>query len=204
MERVDKLIIFARAPRLGQVKTRLAAEVGSQSALDIYSQLLALLLESLKSLKHVEIAFAPPDAEAELRPLLPASWKLRPQIEGTLDARLVHAFDHAFSEGASKVAIIGSDCPYVTPHHIRQGFAALNQADAVFGPATDGGYWLVALKAPHPELFQDIPWSTSEVLARSLANARNSNLKLDLLEILSDVDTKADWHAFKKAPPQKP
>ena len=194
----DQLIIFARAPRLGQVKRRLAAEVGEPAALDIYQQLLATLFANLASLKNVHLACEPPGSEPEFQPLLPPGWTLGPQSQGDLGHRLAHAFHAAFANGAKKVAIIGSDCPHVTPKHIREAFSSLNKADAVFGPATDGGYWLIALKAPRPQLFQDIPWSTPEVLARSLATARALGLQIDLLEILSDVDTKADWHGFLK------
>lgn len=197
-KRVDKLIIFARAPRLGQVKTRLAAEVGEQGALEIYHQLLATLFGNLREVKHVEIACTPVNAEEDFRALLPRGWNVRPQAEGELGVRLSAAFEAAFAQGARKVAILGSDCPYVTAGHVREAFASLNKADAVFGPATDGGYWLVGLKAAHPELFREIPWSTPDVLARSLAAAKGLGLKIDLLEILSDVDTKADWQGFLK------
>ena len=195
---MEKLIIFARAPRLGQVKTRLAAETSPAVALEIYQQLLARLFTNLKSLKQVEIACTPADAREEFQPLVPKGWAIQPQEEGELGVRLVHAFAEAFAARAEKVAIIGSDCPAVTSRHIRQAFSTLNRADAVFGPATGGGYWLVALRAPHPELFSGIPWSTGEVLASSLAAAKALGLKIDLLEILSDVDTRADWQAYQK------
>ena len=195
---VEQVIIFARAPRLGEVKTRLAAEVGDAEALEIYRRLLGTLFANLRQLRGVEVAFAPADGARDFAELLPAGWSLKAQNEGTLDMRLIAAFEAAFQSGAGKVAIIGSDCPSVKGGHIRQAFAALGKADVVFGPATDGGYWLVGLKSPQPELFRDISWSTSEVLAQSLGRAKGLGLKIDLLEILSDVDTKADWERFQK------
>lgn len=195
---MDKLIVFARAPRLGQVKTRMAATMGEAAACEAYREMLRGLFENLAKVKGAEAAVAPADAEGELREFVPSGWRVRPQAEGPLEARLVEAFRNAFAEGAQRVAIIGSDCPEITGTHIRGAFKALREADAVFGPATDGGYWLAGLKAPRAELFEGIPWSTPEVLGSTLARAKSLGLKIDLLEILADIDTEQDWRDYQR------
>jgi rSAM/selenodomain-associated transferase 1 len=193
---VERVIVFAKAPRLGQVKTRLAGEIGERSALDAYLELLRALFRGLASIPNVEVAFTPDDASADLAPLLPPGWRLRPQGEGDLGLRLQRAFERAFAEGAKRVITIGSDCPHVTTQHIRDAGKALDRADLVLGPATDGGYWLIGLPPPSPALFQNINWGTADVLAQTLAKARESRLKIDLLEILPDVDTAKDWKEY--------
>ena len=85
------------------------------------------------------------------------------QTSGDLGERMAGAFQEQFAAGAEKVVIIGSDCLAITPDHLKQAFAALDTADVVIGPATDGGYYLLGIKRPHPFLFQDMPWSQPEL-----------------------------------------
>ena len=196
---MDRLILFAKAPELGKVKTRLGQQIGGQKALDAYIQLLRHLARQLRRRTDVEVRITPDHALDSLKALIPETWKVRPQGEGDLGARLTHAFQEAFAEGCTKVAAIGSDCPYITSRDIDSAWESLNQKDICVGPATDGGYWLLGMRAMQPTLFQDIPWSTPEVLAQTLLKCRQNGLTISLLPILSDVDERTEWEAFLKS-----
>ena len=196
---MDRLILFAKAPELGKVKTRLAQQIGGQKALDAYIQLLRHLARQLRRRTDVEVRITPDHALDSLKALIPETWKVRPQGEGDLGARLTHAFQEAFAEGCTKVAAIGADCPYITNRDIDAAWEALNQKDICVGPATDGGYWLLGMRAMQLALFQDIPWSTPEVLAQTLLKCRQNSLTISLLPILSDVDERTEWEAFLKS-----
>lgn len=194
------LLVFLKAARLDTVKTRLAATIGADAALAAYRELVAATLQPLAALApeiEVELRFAPDDAREELTPWLQPGWRAVPQGEGDLGDRLARAFGEAFVDGCQRVLVIGSDCPYVTAVDLRAALAALDQADLVLGPATDGGYWLLGLKAPHPEVFSGIDWSTPQVRAQTLDRAGSAGLRVTELRELSDVDTEAEWRTWR-------
>jgi rSAM/selenodomain-associated transferase 1 len=191
----ERLMVFVKAPRPGEVKTRVAQTTGAERACDVYRQLVATLLKSLSPLREVELRFAPDDAAAEIEPWLRPGWVAVPQGDGDLGARLERAFADAFAAGAERVVIVGSDCPDVKTSDVRTAWRELQTHDVAVGPAMDGGYWLIGLRAPQPELFRGIPWSSELVLGRTLERARALGLKIQLLRILSDIDTEADWNA---------
>ena len=191
-----RLIIFLKAPRAGEVKTRLASELGPTGALHAYERLVATLLDGLAPLERVELRFAPDDAAVEIARWLRKGWSAQAQGTGDLGERLCRAFREAFESGARRVAIIGSDCPDVMPADIEAAWAALATHDVVFGPAVDGGYWLVGLRALHESIFREIRWSTSSVLAETLAICQRNGLTVHRLRELHDVDTAEDWQRF--------
>ena len=191
-----RLIIFVKAPRAGFVKTRLAAALGPHGALAAYRALVERVLEELSPLLDVELRFTPDDAASEISTWLRPGWRTAPQGEDDLGARMSRAFAEAFASGATRVVLIGSDCPHVTTRDIAATVAALDDHDAVLGPAEDGGYWLVALRAPAPGLFGQIAWSTEDVLAQTLARAQSLGLRVHLLRTLPDVDTVEDWQRY--------
>jgi rSAM/selenodomain-associated transferase 1 len=193
---VNELLIFAKAPRPGFVKTRLAETLGKGQACQVYQQLLRTISSSLATIPRVTVCYSPADAPDELRSYFPSHWRFRPQRGSDLGARLHDAIATSFTSGANKAAVIGSDCPYITPDDISQTWLALDHHDLVFGPALDGGYWLIGANRPHPDLFNNVDWGTSTVLNQSLACAQKLNLKVALLRKLSDIDTEADWRAF--------
>ena len=192
----EKLIIFVKAPRPGEVKTRLAKALGPELAAAAYRQLVEKLLTELDSLKAVELRFSPDEAQNEIQPWLKPDWQLQPQGPGDLGARLRRAFAQSFAAGVQRVVIIGSDCPAVTRQHVAASWTVLEQQDMVLGPARDGGYWLVGLRAPHPAIFENIRWSTATVLPETLARARRAHLSVRLLGELNDVDTGRDWREY--------
>ena len=192
----EHLIVFLKAPRPGTVKTRIAQTAGAERACGIYQELVETVLRKLNPLKEVELCFAPDDASSEIQRWLRSDWTARAQGEGDLGARLTRAFASAFANGAERVVIIGSDCPEVKTADIRTAWKELQTHDLVVGPAVDGGYWLIGLRTPQADLFRDINWSSDQVLAQTLAQARKQALRIQVLRILTDIDTEEDWNAY--------
>ncbi|PAW81996.1 MAG: hypothetical protein B9S33_15740 [Pedosphaera sp. Tous-C6FEB] len=194
----NRLIVFVKAPRPGTVKTRLAEAIGAEAACAAYRRLTDALLTQLAPLPTVELCFTPADGAAEVDPWLRGDWSAIPQAEGDLGARLEAAFAEHFLSDAERVVIIGSDCPEVTPTDIEDAWLALEGHDLVLGPALDGGYWLIGLRAARPALFTDMPWSTDRVFGETMRRAREGDLRVAVLRELSDVDTVADWERWAR------
>jgi len=182
----DTVIVCARAPRLGTVKRRLAQDIGDRAALRFYVKTLTSLLWGLARDKRFRtIAAVTPD-RAWLS--LPYCIRRIPQGRGDLAARM-HRACGRFRCG--RVVIIGSDIPDATADDVGNAFRALGNAHAVFGPAEDGGYWLVGLGPRRPARpFGVVRWSSPYALEDTLANF--SNHRVTRLRILSDVDIASD------------
>jgi len=188
------LIVFLKEPRPGAVKTRLAAVVGPEAAAELYRALAELVLEATTpgpGEYERLVFFDPPVARRALRAWLPGV-SLRAQSGGDLGERMADAFARGFARGAARVAIVGSDAPALTRETATRALAALDAADVVLGPAEDGGYYLIALREPHPELVRGVDWSTPAVLRQTLERAAAARLSVRQLEPLRDVDTLAD------------
>lgn len=186
--------VYLKAPQPGRVKTRLARDLGDEEACRIYRRLVTRQLSALPASLPKEIHFAPADAVDDMRHWLGEAWTLIPQIEGSLGKRLARGIQDGFSRSHGPVCVIGGDCPTLTETHFHQAQQLLHAGyDAVFGPARDGGYYLLALRAFYSELFSSIPWSCPETLAASVAAAKTAGRKLAFLELLQDVDTLDDW-----------
>ncbi len=192
------LIVFARAPELGRVKTRLAAEVGDGAALRAYRTLAEQVIAavSASATYSVTVAYTPPDAEPAMREWLGPGVTLRPQSGGGLGARMAAAIADAISGGAERAVVIGTDCPDVTPDVVAEAFTRLGAADVVLGPASDGGYYLIGMSRPHRALFEGIPWSSAGTLRATLARARAGGLSVALLDERRDIDTAEDWRVW--------
>lgn len=187
------IILFAKAPRLGFVKTRLARDVGEVRALQIYRALGSRAAEEVRRAeRRVVIYFTPDDAEAELRSWLGSTGlEFRPQGDGDLGKRMATAFEACLRDCAS-VCIVGTDIPGITPSILGDAFDALAGQDVVLGPAEDGGYYLIGLSEPRRELFDDVPWSTDAVFDVTTQRARANGLSVTVIERLADVDTVGD------------
>jgi rSAM/selenodomain-associated transferase 2/rSAM/selenodomain-associated transferase 1 len=188
------LLVFAKAPREGRVKTRLAAEVGDREATRIYRTLGRRVVEAVRGgAWRTRICFTPADAREELEAWLGGHrLEFRPQASGDLGRRMAFAFEDTFAEGAERVCVVGTDVDGLEQELVARAFAALEQHDLVLGPALDGGYWLLGLDGPQPALFQGIRWSTPEVLEETLERARGLGLRVHLLPALRDVDHRED------------
>lgn len=193
-----KLIVFLRAPRIGNVKTRLAASIGDEAALAAYKRIAEELLKNLNGLSDVQIRFSPDDAETEIRGWIGDCFEFSPQGKGDLGERLQRAFQENFSRGWERVVIIGSDCPDVALTDVETAWHSLTTCDVVLGPATDGGYWLIGLSCPRLSLFQNISWSTGRVLEETLGKISTANLSHRCLRTRSDIDTASDWQRYEE------
>jgi uncharacterized protein len=194
-----RLVVFVRAPRLGQVKRRLAATLGDAAALAIYRDLVHSLITLLKPLHPVELRYTPDDALDEVRGWAQPGWSLSPQGAGDLGARMQAAFVDAFAAGKQRVLLIGSDCPTLRLSDLNEAWTGLKDNDVVLGPARDGGYWLIGLRQARPKLFQSVAWSTKSVLRETLDRAREAGLRVTQLRELADIDTEHDWREFQHA-----
>ena len=204
------LIIFAREPVPGEVKTRLIPALGAQGAARLYRILLERALSAAASVPLVRLelwctgAGASEGICADLARRFGMSLRLQPQ--GDLGARMALAFTQALSPGPDAASVpdpavlIGSDCPGYHGAYIARAFKALSPGDggcdAVLGPATDGGYVLIGLRRPVAPLFADMPWGTNTVLKRTRATL--SELRLRWLELppLADIDRPEDLAAY--------
>ncbi len=190
------LLVFAKAPRPGTVKTRLAREVGHPAATAVYRRMGRLIVDRVAPAPAIPtVCYDPDGAEAEVREWLgPAPRRYWYQGGGDLGARMSRMFGRAF-ERSGRVVVIGTDTPSVTAQTVTRAIGALDSADVVLGPARDGGYYLMALREPRPGLFAGIPWSTESVLAETLARCTALGLSVTLLEVESDIDTAEDLTA---------
>jgi rSAM/selenodomain-associated transferase 1 len=182
-----------KAPRRGAVKTRLAREIGDEAALAAYRRLAERQIVAVPRSMNLEIHYTPTDARAEMAAWLGTDRSWHPQGEGDLGERLAAAFAGAFRRGARRALAIGGDCAELDGERLRLAAEALDTAEVVLGPALDGGYYLIGLRQPCPELFQGIAWSTPAVFEQTCARARAAGLSLGVLEALEDVDDLASW-----------
>ncbi len=184
----DTVIVFARAPRLGTVKRRLARDVGDRAALRFYRGNLARLLRELARDRRFRTVLAVTPDHVRMR--WPARVPVVGQGGGDLGERM-----HRACAGHGRVAIVGTDIPALGAGDVAAAFRALGRAQAVFGPSEDGGYWLVALSPRRPARpFGDVRWSTKHALADTLANF--AGRRVALLRVLRDVDTAVDLQAL--------
>lgn len=197
-----RLILFARFPVTGKVKTRLIPALGAEGAAALHRRLVLRTLRTAHALcqaenVELEIRFAGDD-ENEMRHWLGDGWLCRPQCEGDLGRRMARAFADSFREGSPATVIIGSDCPALTPEVLAAAFDSLKTNPVVFGPATDGGYYLVGLTRLVPEIFQGVAWGTETVLTQSLEILARLGSNPALLQPLDDLDRPEDVAAWKR------
>lgn len=186
----DTVLVFARAPRLGTVKRRLAKDIGNRAALRFHLSTLARLLRMLAADRRFATVIALTPDRAMMR--LPNRVRRIHQGRGDIGQRMHRAFQQF---PRARVVIIGSDIPEANATDIVSGFRALGTARAVFGPAADGGYWLIGLPPRRPaRLFNDVRWSTEHALADTLRNF--AGCRVAFLRTLRDVDTAEDWRHF--------
>jgi rSAM/selenodomain-associated transferase 1 len=197
------LVVFVKHPAPGAVKTRLAAAVGPAAAAELYRALAEHALASTTPARGEYerlVFFDPPPARAQMRAWLPGV-RLLAQSEGDLGARLSDATARAFARGASRVAVVGTDAPGLARDTVVAALDALDGADVAIGPTEDGGYYLLALRRPRPELFAAVAWSTPSVAADTRARAAAVGLVVHELPALRDVDTLEDvrleWPALR-------
>jgi len=204
----DRLILFTRYPEPGTAKTRLIPLLGPEGAAEFQRRLTERAAQVAAAAQprgglSIEIRHAG-GTETGMRQWLGGSFRYRPQGHGDVGARMQACLEAAFKEGAQRTVLIGADIPALTPAILTQAFEALADFDLVFGPAADGGYYLIGatpagFKNSSTYLGPGIAWGASDVLARTLRMVRGASLTCMLLETLADVDGPADLPAALSA-----
>lgn len=185
------LVIMLKEPRPGRVKTRLGRGIGMVQAAWWFRHQSARLIRRLgRDPRWVTVLAVSPDFEGTASRVWPAHLPRIPQGGGDLGARMGRILREM---PPGPVAIVGADIPAITARHVARAFAALGRDDAVFGPAPDGGYWLIGLRrtaAVPATLFRDVRWSSPHALADTCAGLRGC--RVALIDTLDDVDEAAD------------
>jgi len=194
-----RLIIFARFPQAGQVKTRLVPALGPERAAQLHRYMTEDCVSRLvpDGCQQSEICFDGGD-EPSMQDWLGRELSYVPQGPGDLGQRMLRAFRRAFDEGHRRAVLVGTDIPALEAAHIRQAGELLEQHQLVLGPAADGGYYLIGLRQTHPELFAGISWGSSEVLHQTMAKASALGLSIAQLPELADVDRPEDLALHSK------
>ncbi len=206
---MQTLLIFLKAPVPGRVKTRLAKDLGEAAAAAAYIDMARSIASQVRDLEKarsvsIRYVYVADPAFADLSWLGEAQRDFWPQGEGDLGARLKRAFDRAFAEGAGRVCVIGMDSPGLTADDYGAAFDRLLERDAVIGPTEDGGYYLIGMSKPAPELFDGISWSSPQVCAQTRRDAQVGGLSIVELPEYFDIDTLAEYERWKKGPSSRP
>ncbi|MDJ0649437.1 MAG: TIGR04282 family arsenosugar biosynthesis glycosyltransferase [Xenococcaceae cyanobacterium MO_188.B19] len=196
------LIIFTRYPEPGKTKTRMIPALGAEGAAKLQRQMSEHTLKTATEWQkssggNIAIYFAGGNVS------LMSNWLGKdltyyPQKEGNLGYRMESAFNQAFNRGVTRVVTIGIDCPDINLVILNQAFSCLSEKELVLGKAEDGGYYLIGLNYLIPELFQNINWGTSQVLAQTQNIANSLNLNTAYLPMLRDVDRPEDLFIWQK------
>jgi rSAM/selenodomain-associated transferase 1 len=187
----ELVIVFVKNIKLGKVKTRLAKTIGDQGAFEVYSALVKITenaTEKVKSDKRIYFSDAVVDSK----------WindYKTVQNGHNLGERMKNAFLKGFEDGYDRIVLIGSDLPDINSSHIDNGLEGLKAHDIVFGPAEDGGYYLVGLSKMHAFIFENKPWSQSNLLQETLNELKENEIAFTTLDVLNDIDTFEDLKA---------
>ena len=203
----ERLIVFTRYPEPGRTKTRLIPALGAEGAADLQRRMTERLLcglgQSSRSIPfHIEIRFDGGN-KTLMRQWLGSNYIYTTQGSGKLGHRMEAAMKDGFSSGAKAVVIVGTDIPGITADTIRGAFDALKRNDVVFGPAVDGGYYLIGLHKNSvdralPYLLDDVPWGTRQVMALSKKRTTDLGLSVAMMPTLADVDRPEDIAVWEK------
>jgi rSAM/selenodomain-associated transferase 1 len=192
---MPRLVVFAKAPQPGQAKTRLAPALGAEGAANLARTLLEHTLRQAHDagVGPVELCMSPaPHSAAWLDISLPAGITCADQGDGDLGARMARTVARVTTELRQPVLLFGTDCPALDAAHLRAAAQALRSHDAVLLPVADGGYVLIGLKAPCPELFTNMPWSTAVVAQETQRRLAALGLSTWVGSMLHDIDEPAD------------
>jgi len=190
---MTELGLFAKHWTPGEVKTRLAKDIGAAAAAQLHWAFLATLLRRLRRCGDRRVlVYSPADCERDFADLAGESWTCLPQADGDLGERLAAYFEQALARGARRVVLIGADSPNLPLAYLRQSFRLLEDRAVVLGPADDGGYYLVGAAESVPPIFSDIPWSTPQVWPRTMERLAEAGISFATLPPWYDVDELSD------------
>jgi uncharacterized protein len=196
------LVVMARYPTVGAVKTRLARTIGAAAACALYRAFLADLDARFgRGRRPLVWAYDPPDAD--FAPLVRPGAVCVPQEGPDLGARMHNVVRRFCADGTRRVLIIGADAPHLRDAWVDEADEALGDADLVLGPSTDGGYYLIGMRQPH-DVFTGVAMGTSGVLAATLVRAAALGLRVHRLPETFDVDEAADLDRLRRAVADSP
>lgn len=187
----NQLIIFVKNLIPGTVKTRLAADIGIQGALDVYQYLIENTYEEAKDVESDKVVYYSEYVEPE-DVFDTEKFQMRTQTGKDLGEKMLNAFSKSFESDYDKVVIIGSDCFDLQTDHIEEAFDQLENHDIVVGPAIDGGFYLLGMKQLHSSLFENKSYSHENVLSELLGEIGKQKLSFFLMQDLNDIDTLDD------------
>jgi rSAM/selenodomain-associated transferase 1 len=189
------ILLFIKAPIAGQVKVRLAADVGDAAAVDLYKSFILDIVSAVeKSSYPFRICFHPQEKKEAVSTWIGPHYAYMPQQGDHLGKKMEDAFSRIFSEGFSRCVLIGSDIPDLPSSILKEAFESLENNDAVIGPAADGGYYLIGFNQRSflPLIFQGIAWSTDTVFRETVRILNGASLNVHVLPQWRDVDTLGD------------
>lgn len=198
----EALVVFARNPRLGEVKTRLCPPLTREQAMSLHRALVEDTLERLSKLRRPDLQYLlylSDAAGSRVELTIPPTWSVHAQAGNDLGARLANALHGLFRESPSQRAVVlGADSPTVPLQSIHDAFDALGSVDVVLGPALDGGYYLLGCSRFVPEMFQGIDWGTEVVLEETQQALEEAGASFALINPWYDVDTESDLVRLKE------
>lgn len=196
----SEILVFAKAPIPGQVKTRLIPALGAEGAAQFYSELISHQMDWLHQAKLAPVkCWCAPDANHALfkRFSVEHDVSLEVQPEGDLGERMLHAATKALIL-AQSVVLVGGDCPVLSQGYISDAFERLSDGnEVVLGAAEDGGYVLLGLRKVDPLLFSDIEWGTEKVLAKTISRLEHLHWKFHCMSALWDIDRPEDVERYR-------
>ena len=205
VQRERCILVFIKSPEKGTVKSRLAAAIGEEQACRLYENFVLDLLETLRKTAKdksyaLKVCFYPPESGKTISTWLGSRYEYLPQHGKDLGERMSNAFREIFAEGYGQILLVGSDIPDLPGKMIHDGFASLERHGAVIGPTQDGGYYLIGFRSGCflPDIFAGIPWSTSEVFEKTMAQLRFRNFDVSILPAWQDIDTLEDLRDLLK------
>ena len=185
----DLIIVFVKNLVLGQVKTRLAVKIGDERAFDVYAKLIEITKSAIENSKaDIHIYFSK-EIDSNLFPKHPKF----EQIGENLGQRMHNAFKKGFEQGYERIVLIGSDLPDMNDVILNQSFEALKENDFAFGPAIDGGYYLIGMKQLSETPFKNMPWSTAFLYELTKKKIAETSMSIGELKPLNDIDTYEDY-----------
>ncbi|XXK21661.1 TIGR04282 family arsenosugar biosynthesis glycosyltransferase [Arenicellales bacterium nBUS_48] len=195
------ILVFARAPEAGQAKTRLIPKLGPEGAAQLHSRLVHLTLDTATAFRNVSVQlWCSPDPHRSFFSQCRATYEVELHAQSGVDLgeRMLNAFNQALTD-YDWALLVGTDCPDLNIEDFEQAEQDLNNGiDVVLGPAADGGYYLIGLKRPEPNLFQNIPWGGSEVLSCTYTRLNEAGLTFSQLHEHHDIDRPEDLIRFPR------
>lgn len=187
----ELIIVFVKNAQLGKVKTRLAKTIGNKNALFIYNTLVGITKNAINNLNISKRIYFSETIENNTWP----NTEAYVQSGNNLGQRMQNAFTEAFADGYERVVLIGSDLPDINKNLIQNALTKLENNTCVFGPAADGGYYLIGLSKMTPSVFKNKPWSQPNLLQETTTELQENNITFSTLETLNDIDTFDDLKA---------